>query len=68
MVTEKPFSREYVLKTTARHMLKSVDISIRKTMDRMNEFKDNHEKANEVFKTLTELQALKKQVSEVGNK
>jgi hypothetical protein len=58
----KPFSQEYVLRTTAKHIRKSIDISIRKTMDRMNEFKDDHVKANEVFRTLTILQAMKQQI------
>jgi hypothetical protein len=65
MEKSKPFSQEYVLKTTAKHMKKSIEISIKKTMDRMSEFHDNHEKSNEVFRTLTILQAIKKQVENI---
>jgi hypothetical protein len=61
-IMEKPFSREYVLQTTARYMLKSINLSIKKTMDRMIEFKDDHAKSNEVFITLAELQGLKNQI------
>jgi len=68
MAKSKPFTRDYVLKVTAKHMLKSIEISIKKTMDRMNEFQGDHEQANEVFKTLTELQAIKKQIAAIGNK
>ena len=60
----KPFSQGYVLRTTTKHMRKSIDISIRKTFDRIAEFADNQEKSQEVFKTLAYLHTLRKQVDD----
>jgi hypothetical protein len=48
----KPFSMAYVLKATAKHMRKSIDISIRKTNDRWPEFVEDEIKSKEVMKTL----------------
>jgi hypothetical protein len=59
-----PFSQGYVLRTTAKHMRKSIDISIRKTFDRKEEFVDNPEKAMEVFQTLSILHTMRKQLDE----
>jgi hypothetical protein len=56
----KPFSMEYVLNATTKHMLKSVDISIRKTLERISEFAGNQEKSQEVFKTLAALEGMKR--------
>lgn len=56
-----PFSLAYVLKATAKHMRRSIDISLRKTTNRWEEFKDDEVKSKEVMKTimkLTELRAL----------
>jgi hypothetical protein len=66
-IMEKPFSREYVLQKTARYMLKSINLSIKKTMDRMVEFKDDHSKSNEIFITLAELQGLKQQIEKMDD-
>jgi hypothetical protein len=60
----KPFSMGYVLRTTAKHMRKSIDISIRKTFERVAEFGDNQEKSQEVFQTLAVLHTLRKQLDE----
>ena len=61
---EKPFSMGYVLRTTAKHMRKSIDISIRKTFDRVSEFEGNQEKSQEVFTTLSHLHAMRKQLDD----
>jgi hypothetical protein len=61
---EKPFSMGYVLRTTAKHMRKSIDISIRKTFDRIRDFEGNQEKSQEVFKTLAHLHAMRKQLDD----
>lgn len=61
---QKPFSIGYVLRTTAKHMRKSVDISIRKTFERVPEFSSDTEKSQEVFKTLAHLHALRKQIDD----
>jgi hypothetical protein len=59
----KPFSREYVLRTTARHMMKAVDTSIAKTMARVPEFEGDSEKAQEILIALSDLHAMKRQIS-----
>jgi hypothetical protein len=51
----KPFSMGYVLKTTARHMRKSVDLSIRKTFERIVDFSEDKAKSQEIFETLSSL-------------
>jgi len=64
MENDKPFSMGYVLRTTAKHMRKSIDISIRKTFERMQEFDSNQEKASEVFRTLSALHSMRKQLDD----
>lgn len=64
MEQDKPFSMGYVLRTTAKHMRKSIDISIRKTFERMPEFASNPEKSKEVFQTLAFLHTMRKQLDD----
>lgn len=61
---EKPFSIGYVLRTTAKHMRKSIDISIRKTFNRVGEFEGNLQKSQEVFKALSVLHTMRKQLDD----
>jgi hypothetical protein len=61
---DKPFSQGYVLRTTAKHMRKSVDISIRKTFARIAEFAGDQEKSKEVFDTLAMLHTMRKQLDD----
>ena len=61
---QKPFSIGYVLRTTAKHMRKSIDISIRKTFDRVAEFDGNQAKSEKVFRTLSTLHAMRKQLDD----
>jgi len=61
---EKPFSMGFVLRTTAKHMRKSIDISIRKTFDRVEEFEGNREKSEEVFRTLSFLHTWRKELDD----
>lgn len=58
----KQFSMEYVLTATYKHMLKSVDISIKKTLNRIAEFEGNQEKSQEIFVTLTKLHKIKSDI------
>lgn len=51
----KPFSKAYVLRATAKHMRKCVDISIRKTNERWPEFKDDPEASKVIVETLMKL-------------
>lgn len=60
----KPFSMGYVLRTTAKNMRKSIDISIRKTFERVSEFSDNKDKSTEVFKTLSYLHTMRKNLDD----
>ena len=62
METEKikPFSMGYVLRTTAKHMRKSIDISIRKTFDRVKDFDPDTTQSQEIFKTLAFLHTMRK--------
>jgi hypothetical protein len=61
---EKPFGRGYVMNTTIKHARKSIDISIRKTLERIAEFEGNQEKSKEIFETLSALHAFKRVVDE----
>lgn len=57
---QKPFSMDFVLNITKRHMRKAVDISIRKTFERLPEFVNDEVQSKEVFKTLGSLHTLRK--------
>lgn len=59
---DKPFSKAYVLRTTAKHMRKSIDVSIRKTFERIKEFSNDQEKSHEIFQTLAVLHQLRNQL------
>jgi hypothetical protein len=61
---QKPFSMGYVLRTTAKHMRKSIDISIRKTFERSHEFEGNKKKNDEIFKTLSFLHTMRKMLDD----
>jgi hypothetical protein len=58
----KPFSKDFVILATLKHVKRSVDISISKTIDRVSDFDGNPEKSSEVLLTLTELYAMRKGV------
>ena len=58
----KPFSREFVLKTTVKHMRKNIDISIQKTVNRIAEFEGDGKKSAELVQTLSDLHNMKKQI------
>lgn len=61
---EKPFSMGYVLRTTAKHMRKSIDVSIRKTFAHLDNSSKRPEKATEVFQTLSALHSMRKQLDD----
>ena len=63
-ISSKPFGMGYVLRTTVKHMKKSIDISIRKTSERIAEFDGNSGKSQEVLKTLSTLYAMRKIVDD----
>ena len=63
-LVNKPFSMGYVLRTTAKHMRKSIDISIRKTFERIEEFSDDQNKSSEISKTLAHLHKMRKDIDD----
>lgn len=64
LTLQKPFSMGYVLRTTATHMRKSIDISIRKTFNRLPEFVQDPIKAKEIFMTLGHLHNMRKKLDD----
>lgn len=64
MPESAPFTMGYVLRATAKHIRKSIDISIRKTNDRWPEFKDNEEMSKEIMMTLMVLHDMRKNLDE----
>jgi len=60
----KPFSMGYVLHITAKHMRKSIDVSIRKTFERLPEFQGDQAKGEEIFMTLSCLHQMRKQIDD----
>ena len=55
-----PFSMSYVLAETYRHLHRSIDISVQKTLSRLADFEDEPEKVKEIMLTLTNLNRLSK--------
>lgn len=66
-VKKKPFSTDYVMRTTIKYMQKAIDISIRKTYSRLPEFASDEAASKEVFKTLGFLHGLKNMIDEYQN-
>ena len=64
---DKPFDYDYVIRMTVRHMQRAVDLSIRKTFERVKDFENNPVKATEVFKTLSTLHIIRRQLDESPN-
>jgi len=55
-----PFSKAFVMKTTFRHMRRSVDISIRKSFERFQDFDKDSEVGKEIMETLSVLHTVRK--------
>jgi hypothetical protein len=60
----KPFDKSYVLRVTVKHMRRDLDISIRKTFERLPEFMNDEVKSKEIFTTLMVLQSMKNQLED----
>jgi len=58
------FTKDYVLRLTAKHMRRSIDLSIGKTFDRIEEFASDSDASREIFETLSHLHALRRQIDE----
>lgn len=61
---DKKFSQGYVMRTTTKHMRKDVDVSIRKTFERVAEFNNDPVKSQEVLQTLSALHILRKMIDD----
>ena len=59
-MTDKPFSKPFVMRTTFRHMRRSVDISIRKSFERFQDFDNDSETGGEIMETLDVLHKVRK--------
>ena len=60
MVDKPPFSKSFVMKTTFRHMRRSVDISIRKSFERFQDFDKDTDAGREIMETLSVLHTVRK--------
>jgi hypothetical protein len=57
---DNPFSKGFVMRTTFRHMRRSVDISIRKSFERFKDFDNDSEIGREIMETLSLLHTVRK--------
>lgn len=62
-----PFSKSFVMRTTFKHMHKSVDISVSKSFDRLKDFDNDSEVGKEIIETLSILHTVKKMLEEFEN-
>ena len=61
---EKPFSKSFVMRTTFRHMRRSVDISIRKSFERFQDFENDSITGKEIMETLSVLHTVRKMMDD----
>jgi len=61
---DKPFSKSFVMRTTFRHMRRSVDISIRKSFERFQDFDQNSKVGQEIMETLSILHTVRKMIDD----
>lgn len=59
------FSGAYVMKVTFHHMIRAVDISLRKTIARLDEFDDDGNEGEEVLKTLSNLSRMREDLVKI---
>lgn len=64
-MSKKPFSNDYVIRETLKHMQKSVEISRGKTLARMDDFKDDPEMLSEFMTALSNLNKFEKMLVEI---
>jgi hypothetical protein len=57
---QNPFSKSFVMRTTFRHMTRSIDISIRKTFERFQDFDNDSKAGREIMETLSVLHTVRK--------
>lgn len=61
---DKPFTKAFVLRLTAKNMRRHIDVSIRKTFERVKDCAGDAVKSREVFETLSILHAMRKQLDD----
>jgi len=61
---DKPFSKSFVMRTTFRHMRRSIDISIRKSFERFQDFDGQSETGKEIMETLSVLHNVRKMMDD----
>jgi hypothetical protein len=61
----KPYSSEYVIRETLRHMQQSIAISTQKTITRIPEFAEDPAKLKEVMDTLASLSRLNQLIESI---
>ena len=61
---DKPFSKSFVMRTTFRHMRRSVDISIRKSFERFKDFDNDSKVGQEIMETLSLLHTVRKMLDD----
>lgn len=61
---DKPFSKSFVMRTTFRHMRRSVDISIRKSFERFKDFDNDSKSGQEIMETLSVLHTVRKMLDD----
>ena len=63
-MSDKPFSKSFVMRTTFRHMRRSVDISIRKSFERFKDFNEGSKEGKECLETLSVLHTVRKMLDD----
>ena len=65
MSDTKPFTAKYVVRETLRHMQRPINISTQKTIQRMQEFKNEPEKTAEAMSALASLVRLNRLIESI---
>jgi hypothetical protein len=65
MTYKKPFTKEFVLRTTLQNMRGMVDLSMRKTVARLDDFPNDADMKLEVLSTLASLDQLHKTIQSI---
>lgn len=61
---DKPFSKGFVMRTTYKHMQRSIDISIQKSFERFKDFDNDPDIGLEIMETLSVLHTLRELLEE----
>jgi len=64
MENKPPFSKSFVVKTTMKHMKRSIEISINKSFDRLKDVDNESVLGKEIIETLSVLHVMKKMLDE----